>query len=144
MNDYAEMVSLALTLPTILIGIGVLVHWGPSAWRSWNVKAIHRDASQWLILGVAIGFLGGILDNIYWGIAWSSAYAQHPSRDFWFANGVWPNIPFRQISGAYAAYCHLRSFYISQKQNNLRLMIAVVLSLVVGVAYVCAVSAFRL
>jgi hypothetical protein len=135
-NDYAEALSLALTWPTVVIGVGVLVHWRQQAWEAWEATADKRTPTQWLILGIAVGFLGSVLDNIYWGVAWTADFAELSSRDFWFRNGVWPNIPFRQVAGAYAAYCHLRSYYAASKAGNRKLVFYVVLSLLLGVAYV--------
>lgn len=140
MNDYAEMLSLVLTWPTVVIGIGVLAHWGRDAWEAFKVKGKDRSPTQWLILGVAIGFLGSVVDNAYWGIAWTADFTNHESRDFWFRHGVWPNIPFRQAAGAYAAYCHLRSYYAANKAGNRKLVFYVVMSFMVGVLYVLACS----
>ncbi len=136
MNDIAELVSLALTFPTIMVGLGVLVHWGKDAWEAFKVSPAERTGVNWLILGVAVGFLGSVLDNAYWGLAWSAEYMQHPSKEFWFANGVWPNIPFRQCAGVYAAYCHMRSYYVSRKTDNTKLSRIVLASFAVGVVYV--------
>lgn len=136
MNDVAEMFSLALTFPTVLVGLGVLVHWGSEAWQAFKKPASLRTGVDWLILGVAIGFLGDVLDNAYWGVAWSAEYMELSIRDTLFAHGVWPNIPFRQGAGIYAAYCHMRSYYVSRKQGNKKLSRIVLASFIVGFVYV--------
>ena len=73
------------------------------------LRAVQRDASQWFILGVAIGFAGSVFDNLYWGIAWLSNYLAWESWPQWFACGVYSNVVFRQTAGLVAAYCHIRS-----------------------------------
>ncbi len=109
-QDIAELLSLALTIPTIILGAWVVRLWARESValfrgrsrRAWN-------ATEWFILGVAIGFFGSVADNAYWGIAWTASYLEHPGRAFWFERGVYSNIPFRQIAGLAAAYCHIRS-----------------------------------
>lgn len=140
MNEYAEAFSLALTWPTVVIGVGVLLVWGSDAWGAARMPAKLRTPMQWLILGVAVGFCGSVIDNLYWCVAWTADFTEHESASFWFRHGVWPNIPFRQAAGAYAAYCHLRSFTAASVSGNRKLAAAVVLSAFLGVLYVIACS----
>lgn len=72
------------------------------------------EASCWFILGVAVGFLGGLFDNFYWLIPWSCDFTRSEWREFWFSNGVYSNIPFRQLCGILAGYCHVRSAMIKR------------------------------
>ena len=106
-HQLAEGLSLALTAPTIILSLAVVVIWRRKAFES--LRNCNRTPVQWLILGVAVSFTGSALDNIYWGIAWSSSYLEHPARDELFRAGVYFNIPFRQIAGVIAAFCHLKS-----------------------------------
>lgn len=143
MTDFAEAVSLALSFPTIVVGLGVLAHWWRDAWESWKTPAIKRTAVNWLILGVTIGFLGGVLDNLYWFLAWSAEFIHHPSKNLLFEYGAWPNIPFRQCSGIYAAYCHLRSYYSAREENKNQLKLIVLGSFTAGALYILLVSFIR-
>lgn len=108
MNIYkfSEVISLSLTVPAVLLGLLVVVIW----WRS-GLKALRssaRTGTDWLILGIIISFIGSSLDNIYWGIAWGASLFELDSRDFWFQNGVYANIPLRQSAGIIAALCHIQ------------------------------------
>lgn len=107
MNDFVTFLSLALTPPTIVVAIAVVFIFYKSFQNA--LSANERTERHWLIAGVFIGFFGGVFDNAYWGIAWAADYLDHPSRDFWFANGVFSNLPFRQIATLAAAYCHIRA-----------------------------------
>ena len=102
----AELISLALTVPTVIFGIMVAVIWGRSILKRFGAE--DRAATDWLILGVVISFIGSGLDNIYWGITWGADFFSLESSSSWFRNGVYANIPFRQTAGIVAALCHLR------------------------------------
>lgn len=103
----AELISLTLTLPTIVTGVAVIILWGRPA-----VDAI-RDgklSSQgWFVVGVSAGFLGAVLDNLYWSIPWTASYFGSPHTQSLMSSGVYFNIFTRQLSGTFAAYCHLRA-----------------------------------
>lgn len=103
-----EWLSLSLTTPTIIMGIAVIVLWAKPAWRAITSSRVKRSDTQWLVLGIFISFLGGVLDNAYWGLAWSSDYFGLPTKENLFQYGVVSNIPFRQIAGLAAACCHVR------------------------------------
>jgi len=107
-HDAAELISLGATFPTISLSLLVVIHFFEEAWSAIKAKGT-LDATQWFIMGVAIGFAGGIVDNLYWGVAWSSSYLAMPSTEWIFDNGVYANIFARQGAGAIAAYCHVRA-----------------------------------
>lgn len=110
MTKIAELFSLFLSVPTIMLSLGVVVFWYSGA-----MDAIKRKqglaAQDWFIVGVFIGFIGEALDNAYWMFAWTASFLGLPSESFWFENGAYPNIFFRQICGALAAYCHIRAHF---------------------------------
>ena len=137
-QNTAEIVSLGLTVPTVVLGIGVCIHWGRSAMAALLLSASERSAIDWLILGIFVGFLGMVLDNSYWGIAWTASYIEHESKDALFNSGVYFNIPFRQLAGLYAAYCHLRSYarHKDLMRSNMRLYGS--LSVVLAIAYLAS------
>ena len=107
-NKLAEFISLILTIPTVVFGAMVVALWGKTAFRL-KIGRTKLNSTQWFVLGVTVGFLGSVIDNIYWGIAWGAEFLGHDSASFWFSNGVYSNIPFRQIAGTIAAYCHIKS-----------------------------------
>lgn len=82
--------------------------------RSGNIKT----SQDFFIVGVAIGFFGELLDNIYWTIPWSMDFINHPDTMCWHKHGVIPNIPFRQIATTVAAYCHIKSYVLHSTKNN--------------------------
>jgi len=111
-NLTAEGVSLALTWPLIIPALYLL-------------KIVGRDlrhnmtrSRRWLLVGIFLGFFGSVWDNGYWAIPWSLSYIGSPHQDLWFANGVLCNIPFRQIAGITAVYCHLRAFILWKVEIN--------------------------
>ena len=105
--ELAELVSLSLTSPTLISAAVVIALWWKAAWRA--VWTLQRSAHQWLILGVMCSFVGGFFDNTWWGIAWGKEFLKNPSAEWWFANGAFANVPFRQIAGILAGFCHVRS-----------------------------------
>ena len=144
-QEAADAISLAATWPTILIGFGVVVHWGPEAWKAFLKNRKQRTAQEWLILGIAVGFLGSVLDNGYWGLAWSSHFIDHHSEttNTLFHRGVYFNIPFRQLSGCYAGYCHLFSYFQNRKSHTLRVRMVVLCTSLLGVIYVSALALWK-
>jgi len=108
-TDVAEWISLFLTIPTLFLSAAVVLMYRPDASKA--LKAISSGRVPWrvhmLILGIVIGFAGSFFDNLYWGIAWGAEALGHPARDWWFSNGVWSNLPFRQGTGVLAGLCHV-------------------------------------
>lgn len=107
LREAVTLLSLALTVPAVMGCIGVILLWKDSAVDA--LQQQERLALHWFILGVTVGFLGSLVDNVYWGIAWTADYLGHSSRDAWFYNGVYPNLIFRQACLSFAAYCHIRA-----------------------------------
>jgi hypothetical protein len=107
-SDGAEVLSLVLTVPTIWLALVVLRIWGADAL---GVVRGHKTAAQWMLLGVAVSFVGQVFDNAYWFMAWLGSYLGAEWSDWWFAHGVISNIPSRQGAGILAGYCHVRSAY---------------------------------
>ena len=112
----AELVSLGLTVPTIVLAGFVVILWGTSAAKA-AVKE-HRSATEWFILGVASGFAGSLCDNLYWAIPWSADFLGHESSDDLMMNGVYFNIFSRQMAGIFSAYCHVRAYFEYTGRKN--------------------------
>lgn len=126
MQDLVEFVSLTLTVPTLLVGVWVLWVYGPSALRSLRSWS-HGNTPEYhslLIVGIVVGFLGSVLDNAYWGAAWSSEFFDHESRDSLFQYGVWSNVPFRQLAGTAAGSLHVWA-HVRDSESGRKLFAAI-------------------
>lgn len=99
--------SLALTVPALFGCAAVVYLWSKSALRAW--RAAHKSETNWFVIGVTIGFIGSLFDNLYWFVAWTADYYQLPVRDWLFRNGVYSNTLFRQVATILAALCHVRA-----------------------------------
>lgn len=108
MNAIAELISLWLTIPFIYLALYVMRDWFPH-FRDWLKK--HRTSLSWFGAGVFISFFGQVGDNSYWFAAWSTYFLNWPVSQSLFSNGVFANIPFRQIAGWLSAYLHIRGLY---------------------------------
>ena len=102
--------SLLMTPGVIILSGLVVFHWLPPALRAFRDG--RAEANDWLILGIAAGFLGGLADNAYWGAAWHLDYTGHAWRDAVFAYGSTANVFFRQGADLFAALCHVVSAYM--------------------------------
>lgn len=111
MTSFAELLSLFLTVPTIVLAAVVIYLWGPKALSIARIGHPVRSA-DWFIIGVTIGFVGQFFDNLYWAIPWSLSYIESQHTDLFMFNGVWFNIPSRQLCGIIAAYCHIKSYIL--------------------------------
>ena len=119
MQHTAEFISLLLSFPTIILAIAVVYLWGPEAVRS--LKSKEKKSPDFFIIGVAIGFLGQMLDNFYWTIPWSLSFIDSSETDSFMSSGVLFNIFSRQACGIIAAYCHIKSYLLYRdEQRNKR------------------------
>lgn len=125
----AELVSLALTIPTVILAGVVVKVWGPA------IKHKPVLANDWFILGVVIGFVGAFLDNLYWAIPWTAKTLDLEIADELWTGGVYFNIFFRQGMGILAAYCHLRAATIHSNRTISGLNSLLVASNLLGVIY---------
>ena len=107
LHDGAECLSLAITFPTIFFGLTVVILFWKDA--IYAFKSRSRSKIDCLVLGIFIGFFGGVLDNTYWAIPWTLDFIDHPSSNWWFRQGVYYNIFSRQLCGWTAAYFHVRA-----------------------------------
>ena len=138
-HQLAEMISLIMTIPTVLLAAAVVYLWLPAARAA--LKEDSRDAHQWFILGVVGGFIGSAIDNSYWFMPWTASFMGETAifgqlTEF----GVYFNVFFRQGLGIFAAFCHIKAAEMSsikQVQIINRLMVA---AYFVGISYVLLVS----
>lgn len=131
-RPFFELLSLSLTIPTVILAALVVGLFSPRV-----IDHLFDDrpmiSTDWLILGIVIGFTGSFFDNLYWGLAWSASYLEAPAKDSLFRSGVYPNIPFRQLTGVLAGYCHLRGI-LSHKSRGAALVVALLCGLAYGLA----------
>jgi len=100
------IVSFYATLLTIGFAVLVLIEWCPNfkrmATRKWS-------QSDLLILGVLLGFVSVVGDNVYWGITWYSKMKNWSTSEWWFEFGPVSNLIFRHAMKIAAAACHLEA-----------------------------------
>jgi len=129
MNDTitssANLLSLGMVFPAVMMGIIVLYMWYPSAIESF--RKYNRDADDWFILGVFAGFIGAIIYSVYWFVYWIATYMDLSIAAALSQNGIIVNICARQVLGILAAYCFIKaselSYHRGSKSVN-RLLIA--------------------
>lgn len=125
----ATTVYLALNLPLFTACAAVLIHYG-----SQGIPRVDRwGPHHWLIAGILFGFLGKILDAIYWHAAWSSQlFGVENDRGFlrW---GTAANIPLRQVPILASAGCHLVGAWLVMGRDRQKVMPLVMLSLGLGI-----------
>lgn len=103
-----------------------------------------RDDTQWFILGVAIGFAGSVVDNLYWGLAWTAYYIDSAWADLLFSSGIYFNLFDRQLAGIFAAYCHVKAAIKNgQIAQRGRLNRCLLLAGLFGFAYTITLSVIR-
>ena len=138
-HQLAEMISLIMTIPTVLLAAAVVYLWLPAA-RS-ALKEDSRDAHQWFILGVVGGFIGSAIDNSYWFMPWTASFMGETAifgqlTEF----GVYFNVFFRQGLGIFAAFCHIKAAEMSSLKNVKLINRLLVASYFVGISYVLIIS----
>jgi len=133
MQHIAELISLGMTFPTIVLAAAVIYTWLPSARAA--IKSDCPSAQDWFIVGVVAGFTGSLFDNLYWFLPWTAAYFGHESFAPLVECGVFFNIIFRQGLGICAAYCHLKAAEISSNNNIRFVNVLLVASNLIGVGY---------
>jgi hypothetical protein len=113
-KELFTLLSLGLTPMTILANCAVISLWYTPFVRALSTR--EKTAVGWLIIGVVINFSGGVIDNIWWGIAWSYNYLNNTGeiKEFFFTNGVYSNTFFRQMTGIAGALCHIKSGITSE------------------------------
>lgn len=129
----AELVSLVLTIPTVVLALSVVYMWLPAAREAWHQET--RTGHHWFVMGVTLGFVGSAIDNVYWFLPWTAAYLQSPYFETLTAKGVFFNIFFRQGLGIAAAYCHIRAAALSADSRIRFVNRLLVASTIGGMAY---------
>lgn len=136
LRTLAELLSLGMTVPTVVLCLAVIWTWGPAAKLAW--RAPSKTADQWFILGVALGFIGASIDSLYWSGYWTADYLRHDSAATFARFGLYANLVARQGLGMVAAFCHLKAATLSSAKPRKCLNELLVASHVGGLLY-CAV-----
>lgn len=115
-HELTNLVSLGLTIPTVTLAIAVVYMWSPAA-KDKLFKS-NKEAKDWFILGVCLGFLGASIHGLYWFTYWLLDYFEINYYSTLKDYGPTINILSRQGLGMLAAYCHLRAALITKKRNT--------------------------
>lgn len=111
----AEALSLQLSFPAIGLSLFVVILW--SSHLPALLKGHNRCSFDYFILGVIASFSGEILDSLYWAVAWTLEFIDHPAAPTAVQYGVWFNIVFRQALTILAAFCHLKSYQLHRAET---------------------------
>ena len=121
MTDFCNSFSLFLT-PFVFAACSLVVLlYGTTAIKMRSPAS----SSDWLVLGITIGFAGKFADNIYWSLAWT-AYRQGNAK-WWLEHGQCFNIWFRQLATIAAAYCHIQALHAGKARITRRELIGCLL-----------------
>lgn len=143
MIDIAELISNALTVSLIILGLHVVIYWWPETKKAFFSKK-PLNSTQRLICGVFVSFVAVILDNLYWGFTWSLHYLGHDLAPVFLFNGVYPNIPFRQGLGILAAFLHIHAYHkASPAKPDTTAFNQLKVSLLFGVIYAVLIFSYR-
>lgn len=110
-----ELLTIGLSVPAAILCGVVLTKWIPEAYRALRRD---KDAADWLVLGVTIGFLGIELNLLYWTAYWAVSYVsatQSPILPTFLEWGSTWNLFTRQIPVIIASWCHLHAYYLFGK-----------------------------
>jgi len=133
----AELISIGLTVPTIVLASYVIILWGPEALtiaRKRGMDWSDATATDFFIVGVACGFMGQALDNLFWQVAWHTKYLEMEIQPTVFQWGAVANIFSRQLLGIAAAYCHIKSYALHSKKAIRSLSLVAIAATVMGCA----------
>jgi hypothetical protein len=132
----AELISGTLTAATIILCFMVVFHWRRAA-KKIILSKQKWTAEHWFIMGVTIGFVGELIDNFYWFWPWTAKLLDDPIHIDLMNLGVFFNIPFRQVLGSVAAFCHIRSAYLYHERDDSNKVLA--WAITVGLTYLIIV-----
>jgi hypothetical protein len=105
--DTILRINLLLGFITVGFAFLVLLVWAPKFIRWYDRSKL--GPHEWLLIGISLGFLSTIGDNIFWGITWYSKMKAWPTSEWWFDHGPAANLLFRHVGKIAAAGCHLEA-----------------------------------
>lgn len=131
-----DLASLGLTVAAILIGAVVVWAFHKPAWKA--LSKTPKSGTDWLIIGIYVSFVGGCLDSLYWGWAWTAVYLDWEIEPTLMRTGSIPNILSRNLCDIVAAYCHLRGV-ATQMNSDQRVNRPTAISMIAGAAASAAI-----
>jgi len=111
--ELCSLLGLAWTWPLLTMSLLVLFLYGGEAWDAYWRSPQFRLFANWLALGITLAYLGESLDDIYWSLTWSLHYLGSPLGAELINFGPIPNLPFRDVLGAFGVYCHVRAVFVA-------------------------------
>ena len=117
-----DLLNVAMTLPVVFLALMMLRHWFPRALGVLR-KGAARSGEDWLILGVAVGFSGFVLNALFWGYHFLVTLMQWPGMiDLTYKLGPVVNVFTRHIPYGLSAAFHIVAFWTYNKgsQNHPR------------------------
>ena len=139
--DFLTLFSLGLTVPAMTMAIMVLFTFHKEFIL--YKQAENPTKGQTIIAGIYRGFFGAVVDNAWWGAAWTFDYlGMEGPRNFFFIYGVVVNVVFRQGALIWSGFLHIKAGDLNNDELALierakrRTMKILKQSLVCGVIYI--------
>lgn len=120
-TDLVNVVQVALTVVFLLFTARLLRTWWPALQDALSLPAEQWRPENYLVVAIAISFLGAFADNTYWGVTWLSDLYDHPYKPYLFEWGPLANVFFRQIPGIVSVYMHLKGAMFWNFQDEMSL-----------------------
>lgn len=121
LTKWAQLVSIGIGPMVICSIVAVLYIYGRKVGRILSEERAGFQPTEWLILGIVIGFLGALFDNIFWNAAWLANWLKLPAREALFDAGPVSNVAFRQTFKVVSATCHIMGAWQMARQRGGRL-----------------------
>lgn len=105
----AIITSIYLTI-ICMAGSGVAVYKSHFVMREIVLTSQNKsrfEAYQLLVLAFVFAKLGSVGDQTWWGIAWRYRLTDTHIWEWWFDNGIYPNIVFRQLLQIFSNHCFI-------------------------------------
>ena len=109
LDDAVNIAQVGLTVTFTAFAILLISSWWPGFKKAREMGRLKWRPEQWLVVGIVIGFAGGLVDQFYWGLHWLAVLYEHPAQPWLLSNGPLSNLFARQIPGIASVYCHLRA-----------------------------------
>jgi len=120
-RETGTYVSLVLGITAIYLMCEVMRVYWPQFRAAWQNS--ERGPVDFLLLGVAVGFIGGIGDGAYWQITWSADWWEWVVAQYLIYFGPLPNIGFRQVCDIGASILHLMGAFVRGDADLRNIMI---------------------
>ena len=116
--DAANAIQIGLTLTFAALVVALLRTWAPAVWEA--TEAERWTATNWLSVGIVVGFLFNLFDWSYWAVTWVVVLFDLPQEETMMRWGPVSNLLLRQAPSIYAVYCHLEAARLMHSAPELR------------------------